>query len=281
MKHLKNIRVMVHRGRSVRYLKLYLNFVKNCFRRETIYRFNFFVNMFTVVMGYASHILFYYFVYDTGIEQISGWDRYQIYCLLATVWIVDSIFGGVFFFNLIKIPSKVKNYELDGLLTKPVNSVFMLSLRQFNFGLFSGTFFGAAFLIYSLWRGNIRVSAFGILCYLILVMCAVILLFSILFIMVTFSLRFVRIQGLIGMYWTFMDIGKNPHSIYPMALKYGLVFIIPAIVVYNFPVQVLVGNHYLRYLNSVSTLILAIAITAVFLTGSVFYFRKSLRYYYD
>ena len=83
------------------------------------------------------------------------------------------------------------------------------------------------------------------------------------------------------MYWTFMDIGKNPHSIYPMALKYGLVFIIPAIVVYNFPVQVLVGNHYLRYLNSVSTLILAIAITAVFLTGSVFYFRKSLRYYYD
>ena len=72
MKHLKNIRAMVHRGRSVRYLKLYLNFVKNCFRRETIYRFNFFVNMFTVVMGYASHILFYYFVYDTGIEQISG-----------------------------------------------------------------------------------------------------------------------------------------------------------------------------------------------------------------
>lgn len=246
-----------------------------------MYRFHFFVNMFTVVMGYLSHILFYYFLYDAGIETISGWDRYQIYCLLATVWIVDSIFGGVFFFNLIQIPSKVKNYELDGLLLKPVNPVFMLSLRQFNFGLFSGAFFGIVFLIYSLWRGSIRAGVFPVLCYAVLICCAVLLLFSILFIMVTFSLRFVRIQGLIQMYWTLMDIGKNPHSIYPMALKYSFVFIVPAIIIYNFPVQVLARKHYLDFLNSISTLVLAMAVTAVFLTISVLYFKRSLRYYYD
>lgn len=265
----------------MRYLKLYWNFLKNCIRRETLYRFNFFVNIFTVVFGYVANILFYYFVYNAGIESISGWNAYQVYVLLATVWIVDSLFGGVFFFNLIRIPMKVKNYELDGLLTKPVNPVFMLSLRQFNLGLFSGVFFGIGFLIYIIIKGSLYVGLGEALGYMLLVCCAVLLLFSVLFIMVTFSLKFVRIQGLIQMFWTLMEVGKNPHSIYPAALKTAFTFLIPAIVIYNFPSQILINNHFLEFMNNGSTVIAAILLTALWLYIAVWYFRKSLKYYYN
>lgn len=152
----------------MRYLKLYWNFLKNCIKREILYRFNFFVNILTVVFGYVANILFYFFVYNSGIESISGWSVYQVYVLLATVWIVDSLFGGVFFFNLIRIPMKVKNYELDGLLTKPVNPVFMLALRQFNLGLFSGVFFGIGFLIYAIKKGGLFVGVGEVLGYILL-----------------------------------------------------------------------------------------------------------------
>lgn len=47
---------MVHRGGMMNYLRLYANFLKNCFRRETLYRFNFWVSMFTVVLGYLSNV---------------------------------------------------------------------------------------------------------------------------------------------------------------------------------------------------------------------------------
>ncbi len=265
----------------MRYFKLYCSFLKNCFRRETMYRFNFFINMFTVVFGYIANILFYYFVYDTGIENISGWNRYQIYALLATVWIVDSIFGGVFFFNLIMIPSKVKNYELDTLLIKPVNPIFMISMRQFNFGLFSGVFFGTAFLIYAVIKGGFPITIKAVLGYLLLVCCAVLLLFSILFIMVTFSLRFVRIQGLIQMFWTLMEVGKNPHSVYPLALKTTFTFLVPAIVIYNFPMQVLTDGKFLGFLNKGTTVLTAVLLTVVWVCISVRYFRKSLKYYYN
>ena len=223
----------------MKYIRLYINFVKNSFRRETMFRFNFWANMFTVVLGYISNILFFYFLYDAGIENISGWNRYQIYILLATVWIIDSIFGGVFFFNLIKIPMKVKNYDLDFILIKPVNSIFMIALRQFNAGLFAGTFFGIAFLIYTIYSANLQIRIIDFLCYAVLVLCGVLMLFSILFIMVTFSLKFVRIQGLIKMFWTVMEIGKNPFSIYPVMLRFAFVFLIPAITIYNFPASVL------------------------------------------
>lgn len=246
-----------------------------------MYRFNFFVNLLTVVFGYLANILFFTFVYDTGIESISGWSRYQVYCLLATVWIVDSIFGGVFFFNLIRIPSQVKKYELDGLLLKPVNPIFVISMRQFNFGLFSGVFFGIAFLFYSIIKGGLSISLTGAFFYFILVICGVVLLFSILFMMVTFSLRFVRIQGLIQMFWTMMDLGKNPHSIYPMALKTISTFIIPAIVIYNFPAQVLTNANFFNSLNRGATIVIALIITGLWLWGAVTYFKKSLQHYYD
>ncbi len=265
----------------MRYIKLYLNFMKNSFRRDTMFRFNFFVNMFTVVLGYISNILFYFFLYDAGIESISGWTRYQIYILLASVWIIDSIFGGVFFFNLIRVPSKVKNYELDGILTKPVNSIFMIALRQCNFGLLAGVFFGIGFLIYSLIRGKIQVGFVNLIFYIVLILCSVMILFSILLVMITFSLRFVRIQGLIQMFWTIMDVGKNPHSIYPNSLRLCFVFIVPAITIYNFPAQVLIDGCYISGMGLKGTSLIAIAVSIIFMMMAIVYFKRSLKYYYQ
>lgn len=265
----------------MKYIKLYLNFIKNSFRRETMYRFNFFVSMFTVVLGYVSNILFYHFLYDAGIENISGWTRYQIYILLASVWIIDSIFGGIFFFNLIKIPSKVKNYELDAILTKPVNSIFMIALRQCNFGLFAGVFFGIGFLIYSLIQGNIHFQLANLIYYVILILCSVMILFSILFMMITFSLRFVRIQGLIQMFWSMMDIGKNPHSMYPNSLRMCFVFIIPAITIYNLPAQVLMDGRYIPGMDIVSASLTAIVIAIALMAIAILYFKRSLKFYYQ
>lgn len=265
----------------MRYFKLYRNFVKNQFHRETMYRFHFFVSLFTVVLGYVSNILFFTFLYHSGIESISGWSKYQIYVLLATVWIVDSIFGGVFFFNLIRIPMQVKRYDLDGLLLKPLNPIFVLTMRQFNFGLFSGAFFGLVFLIYAVVQGGFFIGITTIISYALGVVCSVLLLFSILFIMVTFSLRFVRIQGLIQMFWTMMEVGKNPYSIYPMALRTIFTFFVPAIVIYNFPSQIVLDSHYLGSLTQGEALLITVLVTFLWLWIAVKYFKRSLKYYYS
>lgn len=272
---------MVHRGGMMNYLRLYANFLKNCFRRETLYRFNFWVSMFTVVLGYLSNVLFFDFIYGSGVEEISGWGKYEVFILLATVWIVDSIFGGMFFFNLIKIPMRVKNYDLDSVLIKPINTIFILTLRQFNFGLFAGVFFGVGLLIYSLYMGQFLLEIWNVFLYTVLIICSVVLLFSILFIMVTFSLRFVRIQGLIQMFWSMMDIGKQPHAIYPMKLKFCFVFFVPAIVIYNFPMQILLNNNYITGLDFLTNIMLMIILTVIFLCVAIFNFNKTLKYYYS
>lgn len=264
----------------MKYFRLYFSFLKNNIERELQFRFNFFVHMFTVVLGYLGNIIFYYFLYN-NVDQVAGWGRYEIYILLATVWIIDSIFGGVFFFNLIQLPGKVRNYDLDYILLKPISPIFILSLRHFNLGLFSGLLFGITLFIYAVIKLSLTVSLLSILIYFILILSGVMILYSILFIMVTFSLKFVRINGLIQMFWSLVDFGKNPHSIYPNKLKYVLIFLIPSLVIYNYPAIAIFKVHYLLNMNLLQIILVSISVSLMLFVISLVFFRRTTKYYYN
>lgn len=264
----------------MKYIRIYIGFLKNNIERELQFRFNFFVHMFTVVLGYFGNVLFYHFLYN-NVGQVAGWGRYEIYILLATVWIVDSIFGGVFFFNLIQIPTKVKKYELDYILLKPISTIFMLSLRNFNMGLFSGVFFGGALLIYTIMKLSLTINFFSIFIYLVLVIIGVVILYCVLFIMVTFSLKFVKINGLIQMFWCLADLGKNPHSIYPIGVKYVLISLMPFLVIYNFPSIAIIKSHYIFGMNLFCIVLSSIVIALVLLSFAVKFFGRTIKCYYN
>lgn len=265
---------------SMKYMRLYIMFLKNNIERDLQFRFNFFVHMFTVVVGYFGNVLFYYFLYN-HVERIAGWGRYDIYILLATIWIVDSIFGGVFFLNLIKVPMKVKKYELDYDLLKPVNTIFMLSLRNFNLGLFAGVFFGGALLVFSMMKMSLAINLFSIIIYILLIISGVMILYSVLFVMVTFSIKFVRINGLIQMFWTLADLGKNPHSIYPATIKRILISLMPFLIIYNFPTIAILDNHYTFGMNLFTIVLGSIVISVIFLLGAIKFFRRTIKCYYN
>lgn len=259
----------------MRYLKLYFSFLKINLIREIQFRTNFFIYLFTIFLGFLGNLLFYHFLYN-NVDSIGGWNRYELYILVATTIIIDSIFGGIFFFNVILILRKIKTYDLDYLLLKPVNTIFYLTFREFNLGLFSGIFFGLALLIYSVIKLGLKISFFNIVAYIILIKVGVLILYSILLFMITFALRFVKVNGLIQSFWSMMSIGKNPYSIYPNILRYIAVFIIPSIVVYNFPAMALIGKG-----EVIRVLVIGVLIAAFFVGAAIMFFKKNLKYYYN
>ena len=264
----------------MKYLRLYKVFLVNNIERELQYRFNFFAHMFTIVLGYLTNVLFYYFLYN-NVSEIAGWGKYEVYILISTIWIIDSIFGGVLFFNLIQVPGKVRNYDLDYALLKPINTIFLLSFRHFNLGLFSGSLFGIGLLVYSIIKLSLSISIYSLLSYTLLVLLGVVILYSILLFMVTFSLKFVRINGLIQMFWSLMEFGKNPHSIYPDFLKKVMTFLLPALVIYNFPPILLLGKHQILNFSLIQIFIIALVVSSLFLYISIKYFYKTIKYYYN
>lgn len=264
----------------MKYLSLYYSFLKINIITELQFRTNLLFHLFTMFLSFLSNIFFYYFLYN-NVNNIAGWNKYEMYILASTVIIINSIFGGIFFFNLIQIPRKVRNYELDYLLLKPINTIFYISLKDFNVGLFSGSIFGIFLLIYSIIKLKLSIGIINILAYILLINTGVLILYSVLFFMVTFSLKFVRVNGLIQMFWTTMSIGNNPYSIYPKIIKYLGLFIIPSIIIYNFPALSIINNNSLSNLTTLEMTLLALLITFIFISFAINFFNKSLKYYYN
>ncbi|MGP1431185.1 MAG: ABC transporter permease [Treponema sp.] len=263
----------------MKYIRLYVSFLRINLIREFQFRVHLLFYFVTISTGLFANILFYHFLYES-IDTIAGWTKYEIFILVATVIIINSLFGGMFFFNLIRIPQKVKTYDLDYLLLKPVNTIFYISCRDFNGGLFLGSFFGLGLLLYSIVKLGLPIKIQLIIGYIFLIGCSVLLLYCILFFMITFSLRFVKINGLIQIFWSIVGIGNNPHSIYPTVINCLGVSIIPSIIIYNFPAIALTENHIFWGLNLIKMCLFAFVITILFLYLVIRFFYRNLTHYY-
>jgi ABC-2 type transport system permease protein len=231
--------------------------------------------MLTIAFGYATGAFFYFILFNSaGVESVGGWDVYRMYALAAVVWIIDSIFGGVFFFNLVRFHMFVRNYDFDFILLKPVNTVFFVSCRYLNFGLLSGVFFGTTLLIYSVSNMAVDISFFTVFSFIVLVSLSVMMLYSIFLIIITFSLRFVKIDGLTQIFWTSVTFGKYPQHIYPFVVRTFFTFGIPAIAIYNFPTLLFIDGF--NFMHLAVSILMTLALF-IFATS---FFKMSIKRYY-
>ncbi|QAT63310.1 hypothetical protein EQM13_17965 [Acidilutibacter cellobiosedens] len=205
--------------------------------------------------------------------SIGGWNKTQILLLQGIIWIVDSIFGGLFFFSLIRIPNSVRNYDIDFILLKPINNIFYVSMRYMNFGILFSSVWGIILIIFV--TINYSIPIVNLLWFIFQLVPSILIIYSIFFFIVTMSLRFIRVNGLIQMFWSIMDLGKNPGGIYNSWLRHILVLVIPVLVIYNYPVSILWNGFNLGYTG------IAMILAIVLITASTYFWQKSLASIYQ
>lgn len=193
--------------------------------------------------------------------------------LIATIWIIDSLNGGLFHMNILRIPQYVQNYDLDFFLIKPVSSRLYVSVKYISYGLLSGIPFGILLLCYSLIKMQFQMNLLQIFCYIISIFAGTFIMHNIFFLLTVLSVKFVRMDALQNLCWNVLEIGKYPASIYPDCFRKIFVFIIPVITVYNFPVYII-----LHFQMNLFIILLVICAFLFFLTNILWNFI--LKYYY-
>jgi ABC-2 type transport system permease protein len=89
----------------------------------------------------------------------------------------------------------------------------------------------------------------------------------------TLSFWVTRAEALHSLYTDFFSLSGYPASIYQGAMRFFFTFIIPVVVVANFPVMIVI-----KLLNPIYTLY-ALAISLLFFTLSRTFFKFALKYY--
>src|SRR5881227_2922454 len=131
-----------------RYLSIYAALWKNSVTRELIFKSNFLLWIFVELLWFGLQLSFIGVLY-LHTDHIGSWSKWQVVMLIGASHFIQQIFQALFLVNCTNLSELVRTGKLDFLLLLPVNTRFVVSLRQVDLGAFVNAASGAAVIAYA------------------------------------------------------------------------------------------------------------------------------------
>jgi len=230
-----------------RYLKIYGALWKNSVTREMSFKANFLMWIVVELLWFGLQLSFIGVLY-LHTDHIGTWTKWQVVMLIGASHLIQQIFQAFFLLNCTNLSELVRTGKLDFLLLLPVNTRFVISLRQIDLGGFINALSALAVMIYAghqlhLVPSIAQIAGFGVLC-----VAGVLIHYSLMFLLASISFWTVRAQGIVWGYYNLFQIARMPDEAFRGLFKAFFTFAIPMLLVSNVPVRVLVNKFSPQYL---------------------------------
>jgi ABC-2 type transport system permease protein len=256
----------------MRYLRLYLHFLRFSFSRAFEFRLDFYFRIVMDCVYYAVSVGFFAVLYTrTGL--VGGWTLDQAYVFACGYMFVDAINMTVVANNMWMLPIFVNKGDLDYYLVRPVSSLFFLSLREFAANSAVNLVIAAGLLAWAIWRYPEPLGAARVAVFLLLLLNGAFItyLLRLLFITPVFWLHSGR--GLDELNFTVEKLGERPHQIYTGWLRGVLLTAVPFAFLSSVPSHVLFSGLTAWRLVHVT------GVTGGLFAVAVWFWRRGLRAY--
>jgi ABC-2 type transport system permease protein len=255
-----------------KYLRLLSIFYKNTLISELEYRLNFLSNialsLFWLIWA-ALTVRVYFF--QTG--SIGGWTYNELLIVMGLFFAMNGYRQLVLTPNLSRLSEYVRLGTLDYILTKPVNSQFLVSLRNISVYHWGDPLLGLGLVAYALVQLGRAPTPAQLLLFVVLILAAMVVLYSFSLILQTTVMWLGNVERLDPIIQGLLETGRFPVNFYRGWLQGVLTLIIPVAFMTTFPAQALLG----RLESWVAAAALGIA--AVLFIGATAFWRYGLRYY--
>lgn len=219
------------------YLEVYRVQLKNNWVREAVYRTNFLTSVMTDMIWIGVEISLFNIIY-ANVPTLAGWTKPQVFFFLGVFFSSDALFTTLFQRNFWNFSDLVNKGELDILLTKPVNPLFLALTRWINITASFNFFLGlAVVLTYSKpagFAGGWHWLAFG---FWLLVGLATAILVRFAFSVWIFWTE--RSWALSRLYYQFFAFATKPDALYPKAIRYLILTGLPFAFIGSVPARAL------------------------------------------
>lgn len=240
------------------YFRIFGVQLKNNYVREAVYRTNFLTGMATDLVWIAVEFSFFKVIY-ANIDSIGGWKEPQVFFFLGIFFSSDALFTVFFQRNFWEFSDLINHGELDILLTKPVQPLFLALTRYINlsniFNLMLGlgitiTYAGPAgfdggwkWLLLPLWL-LIGVSTSLLVCFAF----AVWVFWS------------ERSRAMLRLYFQLFQVATKPDRFFPPYFRYFFLTVLPFAFIGSIPARAL-----LEGLTTLEYALVGISLTGFFL----------------
>jgi ABC-2 type transport system permease protein len=254
------------------YLRLLWIFYKNTLSSELEYRLNFWSNLLLSLfwLGWAALSVRIYFYHA---ERIAGWSYLELLVVMGLFFAMNGFRQVILEPNLSRLSEYVRLGTLDYLLTKPVNSQFLVSLRRIGVYNWGDPLLGFGLVGFALWKLQRVPSPGHIALFIVMIVAGMVLLYSFNLILQTTTFWFINVERMDTLVQGFLETGRFPVSFYRGWVRGALTVVVPVAFMTTFPAEALLGR--LAWTSAIAAVSLAII---AFLLASLFW-KFGLRYY--
>src|SRR5205809_3161460 len=132
-----------------RYLRVYAALWKNSVTREMIFKSDFLLLIIVELLWFGLQLSFIGVLY-LHTDHIGSWTKWQVVMLIGASSFIQQLYQAFFLINCTNLSELVRTGKLDFLLLLPVNTRFVVSLRQVDLGAFVNATFALATVAYAL-----------------------------------------------------------------------------------------------------------------------------------
>jgi ABC-2 type transport system permease protein len=224
-----------------RHWHIFTTLWRNAIVREMGFKLNFLLWIVVELLWFALQLCFFTVIYSHT-ERIGDWSKWQVVMLLGTSHFIQQLFTAFFLTNCSQISELIRTGRMDFLLLLPVNTRFVVSLRQVDLGAFVNAASALAVMGFAGHRLGLAPTLAQMAGFALLAVAGVLLHYSLMFLLACASFWTVRAQGIVWGYYNLFNIARLPDAAFRGLFKAVFTFVLPMLLVANVPAKLLVNK---------------------------------------
>jgi ABC-2 type transport system permease protein len=255
-----------------RHAAIYLALWRNSVVREMSFKSNFLLWIVVELLWFGLQLSFIGVIY-LHTDHIATWSKWQVVMLVGASHFIQQIFQAFFLTNCVQLSELIRTGRLDFMLLLPMNTRFLISLRQVDLGGFVNAASALAVMGYAARQLHLVPDAAQIAGFLVLCVAGILIHYSLMFLLASVAFWTVRAQGIVWGYYSLFTIARQPDAAFQGFFRAFFTFAIPMLLVANVPVKLLLN------LGSLREMLWLLGMGVVCFVVSELFWRFSMRHY--
>jgi ABC-2 type transport system permease protein len=221
------------------YAKIWLATARYSITRTLMFRGDFFVWAMVELFWMTVNLLTISVIYEHT-DSIAGWSKYQMMLLVGTSLLIQRFLMGFFWSSIFEMGRNVRSGNFDFFLAQPGNIMFMATTRKLDPDGLLNSIVASGVVIYSARQLGLTPEFADIALYVFMIICGVVIHYSVLLISVSLVFWLTSAQGVEGTYFTLTEFSRLPREAFTgVFTKFLFVWALPVVVVSNTPARTL------------------------------------------
>lgn len=255
------------------YLRLWSTSARYSIARMLMFRGDFFVWALVELFWMTVNILMVSVIYQHT-DSVAGWSKYEMLLLVGTSMLIQRFLMGFFWSSIFEMGRNIRSGHFDFFMAQPGNIMFMATTRKLDPDSLVNSLVALGVVIYSTRQLGIEPGATDLALYALLVVCGVIIHYSMLVLCITPAFWITSAQGIEGSYFTLSEFSRLPRQAFHGLAKFAFVWVLPIVVVSNVPASALLRKHF-----DWTLVVWLLGITVLWLSLAIITFNRGLRRY--